>query len=372
MSTTTRSQRFSHARQPRHRARFVLGSADDVDRRHLLERGDEVLADDRAVLDDERFQLAHGAGLAGGAGRAPGEHRRNSRGRKEGDGRARLSDTDSASVRDARPRRRTAKLASSRRTFSYRSFGVSSCSSLVLRRRTRRNGGRRAAALVVGSKRFTESYVLGEILTQTLGGSGRRGDAQAGPRQHRHPRAGARQRRGRSLPRVHRNDRPRVAQARRQSVARRAEPTARAARAQGCGSPRLQQHLCAGDDAAKARALGISRISDLFGADRRAHFGLSHEFLQRADGWPALSRPTALPPHADRARPRPRLRRGRRRPGRRDRRLLDRCQARPARPDGARGRPRLLPEVRRRRPDARRASTRRRWRSSPARSMWRP
>src|ERR1035441_1483003 len=40
---------------------------------------------------------------------------------------------------------------------------------------------------------------------------------------------------------------------------------------------------------AKAKALGIARISDL--ASAKVHgltFGLSHEFLERADGWPAL------------------------------------------------------------------------------------
>ena len=46
---------------------------------------------------------------------------------------------------------------------------------------------------------------------------------RAGPRQHRHPRAGARQRRGRPLSRIHRHDRSRAAEARRQSVARRAQ-----------------------------------------------------------------------------------------------------------------------------------------------------
>ena len=43
--------------------------------------------------------------------------------------------------------------------------------------------------------------------------------------------------------------------------------------------------------AAKAQALGIRRISDLFKpAAAGLTLGLSHEFLQRADGWPALSK----------------------------------------------------------------------------------
>ena len=43
--------------------------------------------------------------------------------------------------------------------------------------------------------------------------------------------------------------------------------------------------------AAKARELHISRISDLFRAETpQLKLGFSHEFLQRGDGWPALSR----------------------------------------------------------------------------------
>ena len=49
----TRSQPFCGAASQRHGADLVVGGADDLDRRHLLERGDEVLADDRAVFDDE-------------------------------------------------------------------------------------------------------------------------------------------------------------------------------------------------------------------------------------------------------------------------------------------------------------------------------
>ena len=82
-----------------------------------------------------------------------------------------------------------------------------------------------------------------------------------GPRQHRHPRAGARQRRGRRLPRVHRHDRARAAQARRQPVARRAEPLARAARPEGRGAARLQQHLRAGDARGAGAARSASRAS---------------------------------------------------------------------------------------------------------------
>lgn len=50
--------------------------------------------------------------------------------------------------------------------------------------------------------------------------------------------------------------------------------------------------------AARAKALGIARLSDL-----RAHptlrIGLSHEFLERADGWPGLRRAYGLPQRPD-------------------------------------------------------------------------
>jgi osmoprotectant transport system permease protein len=46
------------------------------------------------------------------------------------------------------------------------------------------------------------------------------------------------------------------------------------------------------DDAAR---LGIASISDLARAQAPLRFGLSHEFLVRADGWPALKRAYALP-----------------------------------------------------------------------------
>ncbi len=182
------------------------------------------------------------------------------------------------------------------------------------------------------------------------------GTAPARSRQHRHPRAGARERRGRPLSRVHRDDRSRAAQAGGQSLARRAEPPARAARAEGGGAVRLQQHLCAGDDPGESR-----------GPRHPPHLRPVQACCGRAHARPVARVPAARRRLAGteqglwrrrgdtyRPRPRPGLRRRRRRPRRRHRCLLDRRQARPPRPDGARGRPRLLSEVRRRRPDARR------------------
>ncbi|MEP7058746.1 MAG: glycine betaine ABC transporter substrate-binding protein [Caldimonas sp.] len=46
----------------------------------------------------------------------------------------------------------------------------------------------------------------------------------------------------------------------------------------------------------RAAALGVAKISDLLQPRAAAlHFGLSHEFMQRADGWPALKAAYRLP-----------------------------------------------------------------------------
>jgi hypothetical protein len=59
------------------------------------------------------------------------------------------------------------------------------------------------------------------------------------------------------------------------------------------------------DDAAR---LGIATISDLARSKEPLRFGLSHEFLVRADGWGALKKAYALPfAPGQRARPRPGL-----------------------------------------------------------------
>ena len=46
--------------QPGDRARFVVGTADDIDRCVLFERLGEVVQDDRAVFDDIGAQALHG------------------------------------------------------------------------------------------------------------------------------------------------------------------------------------------------------------------------------------------------------------------------------------------------------------------------
>ncbi|HSC64981.1 MAG TPA: glycine betaine ABC transporter substrate-binding protein [Caldimonas sp.] len=146
-----------------------------------------------------------------------------------------------------------------------------------------------AAPLVVGSKRFTESYVLGEILAQTLARAGK--------------------------PAVHKPGLGNTGILE-QALASGAvdlypEYTGTIVREllKRDGNPSLEElnrwllprHLKAAVPfgfnntyalamtRAKADALGIRRISDLFKpAGRALALGLSHEFLQRADGWPAL------------------------------------------------------------------------------------
>ena len=102
---------------------------------------------------------------------------------------------------------------------------------------------------------------------------GVRGGAPPGPGQHRHPRAGARQRRGRRLPRVHRHHRARAAEA---QPGRRA--AADAGRAERWLAPRgLKAAVPLGFNntyalamrEADAARLGVSHRSDLRACRRR-------------------------------------------------------------------------------------------------------
>jgi osmoprotectant transport system permease protein len=152
-----------------------------------------------------------------------------------------------------------------------------------------------AGELTVGSKRFTESYVLGEIVRQSL------------------VRAG--------VPAVHRQGLGNTAVMEQAlatgSVDLYPEYTGTIVREllKKDGSPSLAElnawlalrGLKAGvplgfnnsyalamreDEAAR---LGIASISDLAKARQPLRLGLSHEFLVRADGWPALQRAYGLP-----------------------------------------------------------------------------
>ena len=188
---------------------------------------------------------------------------------------------------------------------------------------------RDGAPLVVGSKRFTESYILGEICAQTLAGAGRPADHKPGLGNtgilERALASGAvdlyPEYTGTIVRELLKRDG--------NPVARGDQSLARAARLEGRGPARLQQHLCAGDDPSERRGLGIAA---------------SPICSSRA---PALqARPVARVPRARRRlagaakaygcrsrrpigpRPRPRLRRLARGPRRRDRHLLDRRQDR--------------------------------------------
>jgi osmoprotectant transport system permease protein len=151
-----------------------------------------------------------------------------------------------------------------------------------------------AETLVVGSKRFTESYILGEIVRQTLVAAGR-------PAEHKQGLGNT----GilaqalasgavdiypeytgtivREL--LHQEGNPSLAQLNEWL----APQGLKAVLPLGFNNT----YALAMPEALAAR-LGIVRISDLL-AHAGLRPGLSHEFLQRADGWPALQRAYALP-----------------------------------------------------------------------------
>ena len=148
-----------------------------------------------------------------------------------------------------------------------------------------------ARELVVGSKRFTESYILGEILTQSLvaagtpashkpglGNTGILEQALASGAVDLYPeytgtivRELLKREGNPSLEELNRWLAPRGLKA--------AVPFG------------FNNTYALAMTEARAGALGIRSISDLFRAGGPAlRLGLSHEFLERADGWPALRR----------------------------------------------------------------------------------
>ena len=151
--------------------------------------------------------------------------------------------------------------------------------------------GAEAKDLVVGSKRFTESYILGEILTQTLvaagtpashkpglGNTGILEQALASGAVDLYPeytgtivRELLKREGNPSLEELNRWLAPRGLKA--------AVPFG------------FNNTYALAMTEAEAAARGIRRISDLFKPGAPGlRFGLSHEFLERADGWPALVR----------------------------------------------------------------------------------
>ena len=147
--------------------------------------------------------------------------------------------------------------------------------------------------LVVGSKRFTESYILAEIVARTA--------APHAPVEHR---------RGlgntavvfEALKAGEIDVYPEYRGTLEAEILKHAAPadlaTAQrelAALGLGVGVPLgFQNGYAFAMRADEARRLGITRLSDLARHPQLA-FGLSHEFLGRADGWPGLAARYALP-----------------------------------------------------------------------------
>jgi len=154
--------------------------------------------------------------------------------------------------------------------------------------------------LIVGSKRFTESYILGEILTGTLVGAGR-------PARHK-PGLGNTGILEQALSSGAVDLYPEyTGTIVRELLKREGNPSIDelnrwlAPRGLKAAVPfGFNNTYALAMTEAKARELGLSRLSDLFKPGAPSlRLGLSHEFLERADGWPALVRaygPTAAAP----------------------------------------------------------------------------
>ena len=152
-------------------------------------------------------------------------------------------------------------------------------------------------SVVVGSKRFTESYILGEIVTQTLAQQGITATHKAGLGNTGILAAALDAGAIDVYPEytgtivrelLKRDDNPSLAELN----------TLLAPRHLKVGVPLGFSNtyaLAMREDEAASR--GITRISDLVDANRTSgiKLGLSNEFLARADGWPALKTHYALP-----------------------------------------------------------------------------
>jgi osmoprotectant transport system permease protein len=151
-------------------------------------------------------------------------------------------------------------------------------------------------SLTIGSKRFTESYVLGEIVRETLrahgieavhrqglGNTGILEQALASGAIDLYPEYTG------TIVRelLHREGNPSLDQLNQWLAPR----GLKVAIPLGFNNTYALAML-----ESRAQALGIRKISDLAGAKAAGlRFGLSHEFLQRADGWPALKSAYGLP-----------------------------------------------------------------------------
>jgi osmoprotectant transport system permease protein len=151
------------------------------------------------------------------------------------------------------------------------------------------------AAVVVGSKRFTESYILGEIVTQTLRGAGR-------PAVHKQGLGNTgilEQALASGSVDIYPEYTGTIV---REMLKREGNPSLDelnrwlAPRGLVAGIPLgFNDTYATAMSEAKAKALGIATISDLASSKGKGlALGFSHEFLQRADGWPALQKAYAM------------------------------------------------------------------------------
>ncbi|WP_298235205.1 glycine betaine ABC transporter substrate-binding protein [uncultured Azohydromonas sp.] len=158
-----------------------------------------------------------------------------------------------------------------------------------------------AAAVVVGSKRFTESYLLGELATQVLQRAGiaaqhRQGLGNTGILEQAlgsgaidlYPEYTGTI--ARELLRREGADAPRTLEQLNALLAPRGLKAA-----VPLGFNNTYALAMREDEAARLGVTSLSDLARLPGERQRAlRFGLSHEFLQRADGWPGLRRTYGL------------------------------------------------------------------------------
>lgn len=155
-----------------------------------------------------------------------------------------------------------------------------------------------APALQVGSKRFTESYLLGEIVTLTLAGQGIAAEHRQGLGNTAILAAALQQGQIDLYPEY-------TGTIVRELLKRDAAADARAPLAQinvwlaplglKAGVPLgFNNSYALAMREADAARLGIATISDLAAKAPRLKPGLSHEFIARADGWPALQQAYGL------------------------------------------------------------------------------
>ncbi|HEV8121894.1 MAG TPA: glycine betaine ABC transporter substrate-binding protein [Candidatus Polarisedimenticolia bacterium] len=150
------------------------------------------------------------------------------------------------------------------------------------------------ALVRVGSKKFTESVVLGEILTQMMNNAGVRSEHRA--------QLGGTQVLWHALRHGDIDLYTEYTGTLRADILRDlpdgSEESLRAALARFeigmSASLGFEDKYALGMKGSDARRLGVARISDL-GAQPRLRFGFSEEFLNRADGWPLVRKRYDLP-----------------------------------------------------------------------------